>query len=696
MNNVPDNELLSAYLDGELTAAEQVEVEQLLSGSPEARQLLEEFRALSSTLQGLPQHKLGEDLSGPVLRIAERRMLTQPAPEGELPKPAPAPRAMLRRILNSRALVWSSLAVAVAVMLTVLGREPQQRLADQRIASRPATRERGRDDLEIRAAQKAGEVSESAPIEEAETLPKAIPAEGSPRGDAMKGGPTLAAGSRESIEALDAPGRRTQQVAKSLAPEGPAAPGEGVAQPPAAPGFETPQAPAPSLTVNGASSGNAPMVAKGGPAMAAKGGPELPTGYAVVLCDVSPRAFKTQALDRVLAANGIALVGPMSEEDLSAAAQAYTATVRNGREEFDEAVKLRQATGADQEALPVDGKLDLVCVEADPAQIEATLAALSAEPAEFLAVSVTPAPGVLSQQKWDSQYSRRLDQPVLEGAMADSGRTHDAAAEVDGRNATATQTPEQQRDAEGYARRSVGQAWRLQVPEPMLRERDRVDATWLAKDETQNTEGDVPPAGEFAAELQQLERAPSGEALPVPAAARAGAAGGMAGGSSRGGTGLGGRGAAPRQSVGRGGGMGGFGGGMAAPTGGMGGGGFARGGPAQQPAPSALGASFGGQPPDAAGQTVEAQRAIEDRQSDQSGVAEGKNGYQQLAVPAQQQPGPQQQQLAEPAYRVLFVLRMLGPDVSGPPTSAASAGFGGRAGRQAAPPRAGAAPAASQ
>ena len=75
MNDVPDTELFSAYLDGELTADEQVRVEQILATSPEARQLFEELRALGSTLQGLPQEKLDEDLSARVLEVAERRML---------------------------------------------------------------------------------------------------------------------------------------------------------------------------------------------------------------------------------------------------------------------------------------------------------------------------------------------------------------------------------------------------------------------------------------------------------------------------------------------------------------------------------------------------------------------------------------------------------------------------------------------
>ena len=50
MSDVPETELFSAYLDGELTADEQVRVEQVLATSPAARQLFEELRALGSDL----------------------------------------------------------------------------------------------------------------------------------------------------------------------------------------------------------------------------------------------------------------------------------------------------------------------------------------------------------------------------------------------------------------------------------------------------------------------------------------------------------------------------------------------------------------------------------------------------------------------------------------------------------------------
>ena len=106
MKNLPENELFSAYLDGELTAAEQAQVEQLLSASPAARQLMDELRGVSSTLQSLPQEKVGEDLSARVLRTAERRMLTETGPGDDGEEPAmPLWRQTLRGMLSGRA--WS-------------------------------------------------------------------------------------------------------------------------------------------------------------------------------------------------------------------------------------------------------------------------------------------------------------------------------------------------------------------------------------------------------------------------------------------------------------------------------------------------------------------------------------------------------------------------------------------------------------
>ncbi len=126
MNDLPQNELLTAYLDGELTAAEQVEVEQLLANNPAARQLLDELR-LSDTLHALPPKKLGEDLRRQVLRVAERRMLTgeelRESNDGST-MPVPLGRSIFRRFLNRRTMTWLGITLAIAAIIKITERQP--------------------------------------------------------------------------------------------------------------------------------------------------------------------------------------------------------------------------------------------------------------------------------------------------------------------------------------------------------------------------------------------------------------------------------------------------------------------------------------------------------------------------------------------------------------------------------------------
>ena len=70
-----DDELLSAYVDGELTGEELAQVERRLADDPQSRQLVEELRALSTEVQSLPRQTVGEDLRATVMQRAERAML---------------------------------------------------------------------------------------------------------------------------------------------------------------------------------------------------------------------------------------------------------------------------------------------------------------------------------------------------------------------------------------------------------------------------------------------------------------------------------------------------------------------------------------------------------------------------------------------------------------------------------------------
>ena len=157
MINEPENELFSAYLDGELTAEDQAKVERLLATSPAARQLLDELRALSSTLQDMPQYKLGEDISEQVLRKAERQILTRSAPPEEQPSATPR-RPIFGRSLDSRMLFWPAAAVAVALMLMLFGPQqpdgpnvanaPNAVLEEDALKEAPETVEAGGEDAE--------------------------------------------------------------------------------------------------------------------------------------------------------------------------------------------------------------------------------------------------------------------------------------------------------------------------------------------------------------------------------------------------------------------------------------------------------------------------------------------------------------------------------------------------------------------
>lgn len=86
MKNVPENELFSAYLDGELTADEERRVEQLLAESGSARRLVDELRSLSAMVQSLPREKVPTDFSAEVVREARHRVFAEDSsPSQSLP-----------------------------------------------------------------------------------------------------------------------------------------------------------------------------------------------------------------------------------------------------------------------------------------------------------------------------------------------------------------------------------------------------------------------------------------------------------------------------------------------------------------------------------------------------------------------------------------------------------------------------------
>lgn len=75
MSEFSSHELISAYVDNQLSDQEREEVDALLESSAEARAELESFQKLSSVLKSLPAENASEDLANRVLVQAERQSL---------------------------------------------------------------------------------------------------------------------------------------------------------------------------------------------------------------------------------------------------------------------------------------------------------------------------------------------------------------------------------------------------------------------------------------------------------------------------------------------------------------------------------------------------------------------------------------------------------------------------------------------
>jgi hypothetical protein len=114
-----DNELLSAFIDGELTAAERAAVERRLQDDPQARAMVSELRTVSQTLLSLPKQELGTDLREAVLQQAVVRAEQAPVVAG-----------------GARRWAWAALALAAALLLTAY--LPETDHDQPRVAQAPA------------------------------------------------------------------------------------------------------------------------------------------------------------------------------------------------------------------------------------------------------------------------------------------------------------------------------------------------------------------------------------------------------------------------------------------------------------------------------------------------------------------------------------------------------------------------------
>jgi len=117
------DELLSAYLDGELSPAERARVESQLAADPEAQQLLDELRALSGEVRELPRYSADSGFSQRVVQAAlaakaEQNGAAPPASQVSLPS-SQSSSDKTRRGARLPAVLAGVAAVAAAVAIMV-------------------------------------------------------------------------------------------------------------------------------------------------------------------------------------------------------------------------------------------------------------------------------------------------------------------------------------------------------------------------------------------------------------------------------------------------------------------------------------------------------------------------------------------------------------------------------------------------
>jgi hypothetical protein len=111
----------------------------------------------------LPHQHLTEDLSARVLELAERRILSEPAPMVESPAAPFFWSGSARRFLGRRALTWAALAVGMALVIALSNRErpsPVAPTAPVESVVKDTTPQRPRVAPELRPMPEGGVVSQ--------------------------------------------------------------------------------------------------------------------------------------------------------------------------------------------------------------------------------------------------------------------------------------------------------------------------------------------------------------------------------------------------------------------------------------------------------------------------------------------------------------------------------------------------------
>lgn len=285
-SNLPsrDPELISAYIDGELSGEELRVAEAWLAEDPDARALADELRGVSATLHALPQQTPSGDWSQ---QLGER--LDEVASPNER---TPNERATFNVPLGRSSRGWlysaAAIAAAVAIMFWVPREVDNQVAVNKPAANGGELREESLDDepdrLELR-----GEAFASGEPETDTAMPDASMAD-APVGE-MEG--ALAAREERASESADSSG---EPELLAGAPSGRAS---------------RTAPPVPTA---------APLASAERSADAGAGGESATDNRFIVWADVPPDAIRNRRINVVLASNGIRLGGPREPAGDTAAA----------------------------------------------------------------------------------------------------------------------------------------------------------------------------------------------------------------------------------------------------------------------------------------------------------------------------------------------------------------------------------------
>jgi hypothetical protein len=438
-----DDELLSAYLDDELSPEERASVDARLLEDPAAQQLLHQLRAVSQSVQALPQEVVGHDLGEAVLRKVEQSRRTSAT--------AAAATTMSNRDSTNgastqldgsvptftigrsrRGWVWASLAVAAALLIMAFQADQNanmpavaQRKDPQ--AGEESTRRMSRSgELEFRNLGEPAAAPAETDVAELDAAAPAAPA-GTTSNLNVNGsvnGPMPASGIPPA-DGLATDGR-TPSASEPVAPE--SAPADELAADSRAYSEEAMQAGRRSVAAGGeVAEADSPVdaLAELRPEVtlqrerseAAREAPDESVTASdserlvVVRVLARPDALRSKSFDQLLATNGIQVTAEEAKEDST------PADAEPPQNRFAVDSELRNVELRDQQLQESGVEEDLVLVEASPAVIASCLEGLNRDSENYLGLEVGDSPVNITARGIEATATAD-DSPAAEAALA--------------------------------------------------------------------------------------------------------------------------------------------------------------------------------------------------------------------------------------------------------------------------------------